>query len=187
MFSSKGMKTFCNVVAIVAYVLSAIAMIYGVAQFSGNSILQLVAVVGAFVFAIVVTISLYPLYALADMSEKLESIERKMERFEFGDNSAVNYVEKTEELFKSNRDDTDKEEYRKKRGVEVSLQDVFEFVNNRYDINLRLDDSYEELKAKIESIEDTSPQALRLIKKVSEAKSTIEIISFLRMHKATNS
>lgn len=191
MFSNKGIKTFCNVVASIILVLSVFAVVLGMVFLLLNLvdprigfIVPLALIGGGLASAISAIISLYPLYAMADMSEKLESIEKKIGQLESSDNYIVNYVEKTEDLFRSNRGD--KEEYRK-RGAEVSPQDIFEFINNRYEINLCLDDSCEELKAKIESIEGTSPKTLRLIKKVSEAKSTIEIISVLRMHKAANS
>ena len=180
MFSSKGIKTFCKTVVFSSYGLSAMAVLYGLSHIrNDNYFYPLIVVGGAFVFALFVTISVYPLYAMANMSERLESIEETVKQIEI--NILMNQNKKAENSFQ--KKNTIENFSTPNIGVAVSLQDTVEFVNNKYGIDLRLDDSCEELKRKIQTIKIDSPQVIRFINKVSEAESEMEIFSILRMHK----
>ena len=91
MFTSKGIKFFCNIVAIVVCVLSIASILLGVLFLALNLIepyvsLLLVPVLigGGFIFLILTIVLLYPLYAMAHMSEKLESIEDMVADLAYG-------------------------------------------------------------------------------------------------------
>ena len=95
MFSNNGIKTFCNVVAIIISILAVFAVVLGLVFLLLNLfdprigfILPLALIGGGLASALSAVISLYPLYAMADMSERLESIEEMVEEMAFSsDNS----------------------------------------------------------------------------------------------------
>ena len=92
MFTSKGIKKFCNVVATIVFILAVCSMVLGIVFLLLNLIdarigliVPISLIVGGFVSAISLTFALYPLYAMAHMSEKLESIEDMVADLAYGE------------------------------------------------------------------------------------------------------
>ena len=194
MFTSKGIKIFCNVVAIVVCVLSLASMLLGVLflalNLTLNSIVPYVSLIlvpvligGGFIFLILTIVWLYPLYAMAHISEKLESIEEMVADLAYGEEKEQDEERKTP----ITRDDKEEMPAKQMNHSEKDEKEVVEFINNKYNINLHLDDSFDDLQSKIQAIEDDSPRAMLLIKKVSAASNKSEVLSALQMHKVTHS
>lgn len=184
MFTSKGIKKFCKVIVFWGCCFSVAVIVYGVSQLSNdNYIFPLILIGSAVLFSILATISVYPLYTMAHMSEKLESIEEKISVI--ANNSKKHQDEKRKTPV--TRDDKEEIPAKQMNHSEKDKKEVVEFINNKYNINLHLDDSFDDLQSKIQAIEDDSPRAMLLIKKVSAASNKSEVLSALQMHKVTHS
>ncbi len=190
MFTSKGIKKFCNVVATIVFILAVCSMVLGIVFLLLNLIdarisliVPISLIVGGLVSAISLTFALYPLYAMAHMIEKLESIEEKVSVI--ANNSKKHQDEKRKTPV--TRDDKEEIPAKQMNYSEKDQKEVVEFINNKYNINLHLDDSLDDLQSKIQAIEDDSPRAMLLIKKVSAASNKSEVLSALQMHKVTHS
>ena len=133
-------------------------------------------------------ISMYPLFALANIDENISKLTKKVDSISSNTHS-FNYIGR-KPYNESEQSATGNE---KKTNTEHSFitrmvlsQELLDFINEKYDLDLKSDDELNIIKEKVLGINDNSNSAKVLIKKISEATSNQEIASAFALHKAAN-
>lgn len=184
MFSSKFIKLLCKIALFCVYAFAIFCIVYGVKNTEdGNSVNKFFVLIGVLI-PIFATISIYPLFALANIDENLSLLNEKMD-IKLENDRRYRYESTEKEKTHASKNNNEIEEnivpVNKKQRL---TQDVVDFINERYNISLTLDDDVETIKIKITNINEKLTTAEMLKNKVLSANSEEAIFSALNMHKA---
>lgn len=190
MISSKGIKILCYIIMALAFVASFVLLIMGVLWAIDGSKASIAVLIIAVVFPLGVTVSLYPIFALANVDENLASLNGTVEELvhkislkipengapssEIGSNSSAVIPAQDKPANSAYKQYNPAKTYTEKETVE--------YVNAKYGLNISLDDSCETIKEKVAAMNATGFYIIVLQRKVAEAQTKEEIINYFAMH-----
>ncbi len=169
MFKSKNIKALCYIVMCSICVLSVVFIILGIKEALDKNWISIIWIIAGEILPLTTAISLYPIFALANIDDNLSLLNEKMDTITaiIGTKSVIN---KTPSQLKN----------------KVLNQEIIDFMNQKYKLDLSVDDNLETIKCKVISISDTSSAAHILIQKISSATDMETVVSALSMHKVTH-
>ena len=193
MISNKGIKVLCYIVMVCALLVSCVLIILGIKGMIDENRFSAIWMAFGIALPLVASVSLYPIFALANIDENLILLNQKWDVIASkvlcntkSEESATTEV-LLENKINGSSEDIISIENSSKRTIQVDkLHDAIEFINQKYGINIDVDDSLDAIKFKISQISDNSSSANILIQKVSNACNIETIASAFILHKAAH-
>lgn len=184
MFSNKWIRNICYIFSLIIDVLAIILIILGIIKLANNNTLGWVLILGGIIIPIVTIISIYPIFALANIDNnfselisKFDLIIEQLKTRKANDESVLisqenEYNLYQQEIKQSSVDDVDK-----------LHENLFEYINKTYNIKLDKNDSLDAIKIKIDSIDSSSNLNVTILKdRIAVANDIEEIYSLIKMH-----
>lgn len=190
MISSKGIRILCYFVMGFVIFISLILLVFGLVSLFNEEKLGGVLIVLGLLLPLIVTVSLYPIFALATIEESLSSLNAKIEQIvsstSNNDNEKDTQVPTSHPLW-DKTDFEDATEYATKNNNDSYptsyLSKTLGYINLKYEISISIDDEYEEMKEMVLNIENDSFQANALKNRIKDAKTKEEILAILNSHR----
>ena len=194
MFSSKLIKIFCWVILSLACLGAMILAIYGLSLLGENTKSGLVLFFISPLLPIFTLVSLYTIFALANIDENLAMLNRRVDRIEYrlspaaakqtvAGTASVNETASNQAIGQEIKNDSGN--VTKDKDAEIPT-DAILFINKRYNTALDVNDSLQTIKEKIAGITVNSTSANILIRKISKAEDLAEVRSIVQLHMAAN-
>ena len=189
MISSKGIVVLCYILTGFVFTAAIVLFFVGIVQLADKSAIGGLLIAISLVLPLVVSISLYPIFALANIDVNVASINEKIDRIT--KNSKEITQEKQNDPPKTDLSHNfftpaPKREEAKEDNNLFKYAEAIDYVNKRYGISIFSKDDIDTIKEKVASIDGGGFSALILKRKVEEATSIDEIINVFVMHKVAN-
>ena len=183
MINSKNVKIFCFVAMILAFLVSAVMLIFGFVMLADdNTVIGIVLLVMAVIFPFMTSIALYPIYALSNIEETLTALDQKTASFL---SNFKNYAEEGRRIAGTNAPcsvSVTASTSQKNPREFKTYKEALDFVNKKHGLSVLLTDDLATIKEKVEAIDDGGFTAIIFKRKVLEATTKDEIESIFVMH-----
>lgn len=186
MINSKGIKILCYIIMGFIYVLSFLMILFGiVAMLEDKGSFYGIFVFLGFLLPITVTVSLYPIFALANIDENLDLLNRIARQIVINRNQWSKEQTGSCQIREEACDYVSESESKEETVLyHISdLEKAINYVNLKYQISICVDDSIEEIKTEIAGIADGSFSAELLKSRVAEANTKAEILKIFINHR----
>ena len=191
MISSKGIKVLCYIAMGFAVLGSIALLVRGINGLIEKNTGSIIWIVLAGVLPIIVTVSLYPIFALANIDENIAHLNQKVDRLlakkevqkETTKESATQVVPRIVEHPASSIGTQQNSAKLKSHSGEEAIT----YINTKYGTHISIEDDCSTIKSKIEEIDQGGFSVIILKKRVTEATTLDEIINVLVMHMVANS
>jgi len=193
MISGKGIKVLCYVIMGFVFVLSIFLIIFSIIGMIAKNWISVIWLIVGLLLPLINTVSLYPLFVLANIDDKLSLLNKKVDTIvskKYSGESKRDIITGNQTQDKKTIDkmiisETGKEQIEKSNKLILS-QDILDFINQKYKIHIELDDSLDIIKFKISSINEKSSTANILIQKIVNANNMEDVSSAFILHKAVH-
>ena len=139
---------------------------------------------------LVVSVTLYPIYALANIDENIRMLNEKLDTIVSNvlpDTSKNGKKELPPQNITSSNNTPTNEQQNNKTIPTVKAQDAIDFINKKYGIDISIDDNLDNIKFKVLQISDSSSSIRILIQKISNATDIETVIEAFILHKVAHS
>ena len=195
MINGKGIRLLCKILMTIVCILSIISLIAGICLLiSEENWFYLIFIIVGIVFPLVTTVSLYPIYALANIDENLILLNKKIDRV-FGEGISKP-SQPTEPIVLKNDIPTESQPTQSRneakkvdREYQVNdkrVQEAINFVNSRYGTDIRLEDEFEVIVRKVCHIGERTSSVIIFQKNVCSARTKQEVLNAIIKHNAVN-
>ena len=191
MINSKGIKILCYIVMGLIIAVSLFLVIFGISQLADKNTSGVIWLVLAIALPLVVTVSLYPIFALANIDENLLRLNQKVDRLlikkdmpkEEKASASAPVVQQVAPVVEpiSRTSQTSKTNSMNK------VEEAINYINVKYNLQISIDDDCETIQRKIDAVEEGGFTGIALRRKVLEATTKEEIINIFIMHKVAYS
>ena len=192
MINSKGIKILCYIIMGCISIVSLVLIVYGINEMSDDESYVIFILLG-FILPIVFSVTLYPIFALANIDENVREINRKITELDsifLSENSNIkiltNESKAENETNTSPVDITIKDAPNQEISQTSILQDSIDFINEKYGVDIVMDDDLNTIKIKVCNISENSLSAKILIKKIMDANNIQDVITAFALHKVAN-
>ena len=190
MLSNKYIKLLCYILIIIIDIAAIVLLIMGISKIAEDDSTGTLFLLMGVIMPILVSVSVYPIFALARIDSNTSDINQK---FEYLLDVLTKKADLNEEIEDDEDDFTAEDLPNDSIDEDVDCQDdvlpidLIYYINKKYDIGLLIDDSIEEIKKKIERIDSKKNTLVITFKaRIALAKDIKEIISLIKMHKVIN-
>ena len=180
MIKSNAIKILCYVIMIFSVLVSILFLITIIDLATKIEIFDpTLLILFALFFPLLTSVSLYPIFALANIDENLSKLNEKLDKIIYLNNHESKMSDQHEKLISN----FSPPETHKTKKINEALQ----YINNKYGTNISLEDDFETIKEKIQKTDNNSSAYSVLKKKISTAKTKEDIInSFVFMFAYSN-
>lgn len=176
MIGNKGIKIFCYIMMGIVWTISGILLVFGVVRATDKNWYSLFFIALGLILPLVCSISLYPIFALANIDQNIYMLNKKVEEI-----ATNNTTSKTEHnCAPYNNSKTNIVDCFESDTVSIN---AIHFVCKEYGVSVSLEDDIETIKEKISSIQNDSSKADIFKSKVIKAETKEEILRIFIMHK----
>lgn len=173
---SRFAKVLCCVIFVLIGIICVATIIYSVCEIIMGNKLAVVFLLAAIIIPLMVFVFLFPIWALANIDINVVSIRRNIVGVE--KESRIDNVFHEEISHLKNNSGEEKTE---KRTREID-EELINFFYDRYNVKLNREDSVEEIKTKIFSIQNPITNTLK--NRIEQRSEKNEVIADLRNHRA---
>lgn len=210
MLNNKWIKGLCYTLMGFMDVIAIILMIYGISDLlkeDANSIGWIFIIIGI-VIPIAVSVGIYPIFALANIDKNFTDINKKYDliinqmmianKEKFSDvnitiEEKLKHVNKLDEKnnnisnINNSTSSIDESQNMNSVGDEYLPNELVEYLNEKYDLTIDINDSFEIIKMKIQGIDaDDNSKTITFKSRSGSSKDVKELISIIKMHKIVN-
>lgn len=187
MFSSKVIKILCYVVTCFICAISIALFVVGVCQVIDKNNFGVFFIITSLLLPFLCTVSLYPMFALANIDKNINILNEKVEEF-------INSCKKEKMTFSDvfandlnsnieNRNKSFDEAKYLNQYEKSTILEAIDFICERYEISISFDDDIYTLKEKILSIKSNSTRSSILKSKIKKSETKEEILNIFVTHK----
>ena len=193
MISSKSIKLLCYIVLGLSLVPSLILVIVGINGLLDKNWFSSIWIALGMLIPLVASVSLYPIFALANIDENVSSLNKKVDSLiskstrhisvKTTDNNVGDH-DKNE-----TKQETDTHQHKqhtvsdKRESKHVIPQDILDFINTKYQTCINSDDDLYTIKSKISNISDNSRSTEILRHKIANSTNLNDVTSAFVLHK----
>lgn len=186
MITSKGIKILCYITMGMVYLLSIALLAVGINYLIDENSLSALFIAAGLILPLAITVSLYPLFALANIDKNLALISKKIaaisaDKTEFPQDCTAPPAHSIEKSMPVTEEKLAPEPQRV-----ILPQELMAFLKAKYGVSLEDSDEADVIKAKIMAIPQDTTQVNSLKNKILSAKNMEEIVSALKMHKVAH-
>ena len=179
MIKSNAIKILCYVIMIFSVLVSILFLITIIDLATKIEIFDpTLLILFALFFPLLTSVSLYPIFALANIDESLSKLNEKLDKIIYLNNHESKMSGRHEKSISSKPCTEPISSFFSAENTQnKKINEAVQYINNKYGTDISLEDEYQTIKEKIQKINNTSFACDILKKKVSIAKNKEEIIN----------
>lgn len=195
MITHKGIKNICAIVMGLCYAATVILILLGISFLSkyieaqnnqphnlNNLYTGLILIVIAILCPLITTISLYPIFALANIDEHTEQLDYKFNIFLNKMDEIMNQNKQLEKEKNDLNDQIKDKDISEIKLADDTITDLFNYLNELHHTNILVTDEIEIIKEKINNINEEN-NLIKILKERTNNCSTLdEIVNVIKLY-----